>query len=122
MQPRFSLANHGIEKFLEQENKKVVIRMVLQYTLVYISDISLMFFQNIAIIKVAIFIEELLVLKWENCFCLLFMVCNFMVRVWLNFVSQLVLYSVAYLSDMPSKLPIMTDGLIAFWEVDRSSK
>ena len=48
-----------------------------------------------------IFLEELSVLKWENCFCLLLMECNFMFSadLRLNFVGQSVLYSTAYLSD-----------------------
>ena len=73
--------------------------MVLWYTLVYITDILPMFIRNIVIVKVEIFLEELLVLKRENCLRLLFTVCNFMLRVRLNFVGQLVLYSGAYLSD-----------------------
>ena len=100
MQPRFTLANQGIEKFLERENKKkVVIRIVLRYTLVYITDILLVFTQNTAIIKEGIFLEELPILKRENCFCLLFTVCKFMFSVRQNVVSQSVLYSSAYLSD-----------------------
>ena len=73
--------------------------MVLRYTLVYITDILPMFIQNIAVVKVEIFLEELSVLKCENCFHLRFTVCNFTLSVWLNFVSQSVLYSAAYLSD-----------------------
>ena len=57
MQPRFTLANQGIEKFLEWENKKMVIRIVLRYTLVYITDILLVFIQNTAIIKEGIFLS-----------------------------------------------------------------
>ena len=65
MQPRFTLANQGIEKLLERENKKkMVICIVLRSTLVYITDILLVFIQNTAIIKEGIFLEELLVLKW----------------------------------------------------------
>ena len=73
MQARFTLANQGIEKFMERENKKkkVVIWMILRHTLVYIIDISLVFNRNSAIIKVRIFPEELSVLKHENCVCLL---------------------------------------------------
>ena len=100
MQPRFTLANQGIEKFLERKiKKKMVIRIVLRYTLVYITDILLVFIQNTAIIKEGIFLEELSVLKRQNSFCLLFTVCNFMFCVRLNFVGQSVLYSSAYLSD-----------------------
>ena len=72
MQPRFTLAYHGIEQLLERENKKVVIRMVPRYILVFITDVLPMFIRNIAIIKVEIFQEELLVLKWENGLSLLF--------------------------------------------------
>ena len=60
-----------------------------------------MFIRNIAIVKVEIFLEELSVLKRENCFRLLFTVCNLMLSIWLNFVSQSVLYSAAYLSYCP---------------------
>ena len=99
MHPTFTLAKQGIEKFLGRENKKkVVIWIVLPYTLVYITDILLVFIQNTAIIKEGIFLEELSVLKRENCFCLLFTVCNFMFSVRLNFVGRSVLYSSAYLS------------------------
>ena len=100
MQPRFKLANQGIKKFLELENKKkMVIWIVLRYTLVYITDILLVFIQNTAIIKEVIFLKELSVLKRENCFCLLFTVCNFMFSIRLNSVGQSVLYPTAYLSD-----------------------
>ena len=58
-----------------------------------------MFIGNFAIVKVEIFLEELSVLKRENCFRLLFTVCNLMLSVQLNFVSQSVLYSAAYLLD-----------------------
>ena len=67
-----------------------------------------MFIRNIVIIKVEIFHEELLVLKRENCFCLLFMVCNFMFNVQLNFDGQ------------SSNLPDTTGAPILFREVDRS--
>ena len=73
--------------------------MVPLYTLVYITDILPMFIWNIAIVKVDIFLEELSVLKCENCFHLLFTVCNFMLSERLNFVSQWVRYSAAYLLD-----------------------
>ena len=39
--------------------------MVLRYTLVYITDILPMFIRNIVIVKLEIFLEELLVLKRE---------------------------------------------------------
>ena len=81
-----------------------------------------MFIRNAAIIKVEIFHEELPVLKRENCFRFLFAVCNFMLSIRLNFVSQSVLYSgtsVRYLSDR-HQIYLMTCGAMVFREVDRS--
>ena len=77
-----------------------------------------MFIRITAILKVEIFHEELSVLKRENCFCLLFMVCNFMLSVQPNFASQSVLYS---LSDC-HQIYDMTRGPTVFREVDRPGK
>ena len=91
--------------------------MVPRYTLVYITDILPMFIRYITIVKMEIFLEELSVLKRENCFRLLFTVCNFMLSVLLKFVSQSVLYSGAYLSDH-HKIYLTwprTDGISGSW-------
>ena len=65
--------------------------MVLRYTLVYITDILPMFIRNIVIVKLEIFLEELLVLKREFFFAFTFYNI-LMLSVQLNFVSQSVLY------------------------------
>ena len=77
-----------------------------------------MFIQNIVIITTGIFHRELSVLTRENCFCLLLTVCYLMLSELLNFVVQSVLYSGAYLSNLPD----MTGGPMVFREVDRSVK
>ena len=46
----------------------MVIRIVLWHTLVYITDILLVFIQNTAIIKEGIFLEELLVFNEKTVF------------------------------------------------------
>ena len=68
MQPRFTLANHKLEKFLERESKKWSFGWFQQNTLIYITDMLPMFIRNIAILNVEIFHEELSVLKRENYF------------------------------------------------------
>ena len=78
---------------------KVVIRIVPQCTLVYITHIMPMYIRYVAIVMLGIFHEELSVLIRQNFFCLLFAVCNFILSVQLNFVVESVLYSGAYLSD-----------------------
>ena len=77
----------------------MVIRMVLPYALVYITDLLLMFIHNIAIIKLGIFPQRTFSFQAEKLFLFTIYVCNFMFSVRLNFVSQLVLYYGAYLSD-----------------------
>ena len=68
MQPRIMLANLRIESLLEQEKRKVALGMVLQYTLVYITNIMPMFIQTIAVLKMEIFHEKLSVLKPKTVF------------------------------------------------------
>ena len=99
MQPRSTLANQRIEKFLEWENNKKKGHSDSSAIYPSLHNRYIAFIQNTAIIKEGIFLEELSVLKRENCFCLLFTVCHFMFSVRLNFVGQSVLYSTAYLSD-----------------------
>ena len=66
-----------------------------------------------------IFHEEIWVLAWENCYCLLLTVCYLMLSVGLNFVVQLVLYSSAQLLDRHQiYLSDMTGGQTVFWEVN----
>ena len=105
MQPRFTLANQGIEKFLERENKKKKKKKKKGH-----SDSSAIYsslhnryiacvYPKYCDYKGGDFPRRTFGFKQENCFCLLFTICNFMFSVRLNFVGQSVLYSTAYLSD-----------------------
>ena len=91
--------NNGIEKSLVLENKKSghsdssAIYPSLHNR--YIACV----YTKYCDYEGGIVLEELSVLKRENCFCLLPMVCNFMFSIQLNFVGQSVLYCSAYLLD-----------------------
>ena len=99
MQPRFTLANQGIEKFLENKKKNGHSDSSAIYPSLHDRYIACVYPKCCDYKGGNFFLEELSVLKRETCFCLLFTVCNFMFIVQLNFVGQSVLYSTAYLSD-----------------------
>ena len=80
------LASHGIEYFLKAGKQKWSFRLFL----IMLVDITGLCIH--AIVKSGIFYKEFSVLKLENCFCLPFTVCNFILNIQLNFVCQSVLY------------------------------
>ena len=83
----------------KRENESGHLDSSMMYVDLHNRYIIYVYIQIVAIVMLRIFLEELSVLIQQNCFCLLFAVCNFSLSIQLNFVSQSVLYSRAYLSD-----------------------
>ena len=101
---------------------KLVIRIVLWYTLVYITNILPIFIQNVAIIKTGIFHEELPVLIWGKLFLFTFNSMFFNVKRTAKFCHSVCPVFWCLFIGLPKNLPDMTCGPTVYRKVDRSIK